>query len=622
MKNRVYFLCLTLFPVVVLSSPLSIKEASIALKEHIECTFNQNGSEDCLISKRYTILKPEGRSLISKMDYSYAEDNSVEVVLAEYYEPGSNKPIALSPSLIDQRMMPNPEQGYSREKMLSMAFPNLREGSVVNVKLKRHNKKIPFYNGFYFDYVLYPDAIRHDEISMKFTASQKIALVSEYFDDFDVKTIDDKTHHHVYVKLKKTPYFNYFADETVTDADLFYRRSPRIVLANSTLMSDHFGEIASEYQKIITAPLPDTFHTTVYELKNQSFEQQVNGLMEYIYMHYRYLGDWRLSQRGLIPFNLNEIAKNGYGDCKDLSVVLTALLRALNIKAEVVLVFRGAYADKLLIPGVGAPNHVIVRAEKNGQVIWLDPTNPFFNINLILHDIGGRWAMVLDEQGQLRQEHIPESTRVVKKIKEKIRLNDKAKAKIDALETQHVMPLSISLNDRTYGYKVMNDIICHNISTRPTPGFCKIIRQPGTFILPDDYSIKMVYDDNEYLTEISPKTYFLAYTTDKNLFQDLKKYKEKGHLSDINFQYNIDYSRETDITGYSVPQARQCDVTSDWFDVSVRVQPVGRNRTKILYRYARKQQWVDHKTINSVVFQAKVDAIQQCLLNANILIIQ
>ena len=48
----------------------------------------------------------------------------------------------------------------------------------------------------------------------------------------------------------------------------------------------------------------------------------------------RYMGDWRATDRGYVPFTLGEIEDRGYGDCKDLSVLLTAMLKASGITAQ------------------------------------------------------------------------------------------------------------------------------------------------------------------------------------------------------------------------------------------------------------------------------------------------
>ncbi len=78
---------------------------------------------------------------------------------------------------------------------------------------------------------------------------------------------------------------------------------------------------------------------------------------------------------GFVPTDADLTWRRRYGDCKAKSVLLVALLRELNISAEVAMVSvaRGHdVADSL--PGALIFDHVFVRATIGGQVYWLDPT--------------------------------------------------------------------------------------------------------------------------------------------------------------------------------------------------------------------------------------------------------
>lgn len=69
------------------------------------------------------------------------------------------------------------------------------------------------------------------------------------------------------------------------------------------------------------------------------------------------------------------VAGQGFGDCKDKSVLLVALLDSLDVPATVALTDldagHGLY-DR--IPTYQAFDHMIVRAEPGGKAIWMDPT--------------------------------------------------------------------------------------------------------------------------------------------------------------------------------------------------------------------------------------------------------
>lgn len=78
---------------------------------------------------------------------------------------------------------------------------------------------------------------------------------------------------------------------------------------------------------------------------------------------------------GLVPADAAETWARRYGDCKGKTALLLALLHAMNIEAEPVLVSTvlGDGLDARL-PMVGLFDHVLVRATINGRTYWLDGT--------------------------------------------------------------------------------------------------------------------------------------------------------------------------------------------------------------------------------------------------------
>jgi tetratricopeptide (TPR) repeat protein/transglutaminase-like putative cysteine protease len=90
----------------------------------------------------------------------------------------------------------------------------------------------------------------------------------------------------------------------------------------------------------------------------------------------RYLG-LLLSDGGYTPVDADKTWQRRFGECKAKATLLVALLHELGIKAEPALV--NAFGDPLMdqrLPRMTAFNHVIVRAEIDGGVYWLDGTRP------------------------------------------------------------------------------------------------------------------------------------------------------------------------------------------------------------------------------------------------------
>lgn len=77
---------------------------------------------------------------------------------------------------------------------------------------------------------------------------------------------------------------------------------------------------------------------------------------------------------GLVPATADETWTRRLGDCKAKTALLLALLRELGVTARPVLVSTVDNALDRRLPIVGAFDHVIVQAEVDGAMVWLDGT--------------------------------------------------------------------------------------------------------------------------------------------------------------------------------------------------------------------------------------------------------
>lgn len=118
--------------------------------------------------------------------------------------------------------------------------------------------------------------------------------------------------------------------------------------------------------------------------------------------------------RGLIPNSAAESIKNRYGDCKDHSVLLYQLLRAVDIPAKLVLA-NARTAVQPDLPSMGAFNHMItaIPAKQKGQWDYIDCTNKSMapSEGVPPYALSGKYVLVLGESGS---ELSPESSKLVK----------------------------------------------------------------------------------------------------------------------------------------------------------------------------------------------------------------
>jgi len=102
--------------------------------------------------------------------------------------------------------------------------------------------------------------------------------------------------------------------------------------------------------------------------------ERVRAALRFVQDEVRYLG-LELGASSHKPHTPAEVFARRYGDCKDKSLLLVTLLRALGVEAVPALV-NTELAEALdgRLPSPAAFDHVIVRAVVDGQARWLEPT--------------------------------------------------------------------------------------------------------------------------------------------------------------------------------------------------------------------------------------------------------
>lgn len=103
-------------------------------------------------------------------------------------------------------------------------------------------------------------------------------------------------------------------------------------------------------------------------------QQAVAKVLEFVQNDIRYLSV-SLGENSHRPFPPAEVLQRRYGDCKDKSQLMVAMLRAIGVEAEPVLVSTH-YRKGLdqMLPSPILFDHAIVRAKVQGKVYFFDPT--------------------------------------------------------------------------------------------------------------------------------------------------------------------------------------------------------------------------------------------------------
>lgn len=158
-----------------------------------------------------------------------------------------------------------------------------------------------------------------------------------------------------------------------------------------------WAQVVGEYRAILEPRLTDhTLQAWVREAMGDavSRDQKVQNILTRLQKLIRYVG-LEFGESAIVPRSPEETLRRGYGDCKDQSTLLVALLREAGIEAHVALLRSGSGRDFTPeFPGLAAFNHAIVYLPGKAA-LWVDPTVPQARVGQIPFADAGRNALII-----------------------------------------------------------------------------------------------------------------------------------------------------------------------------------------------------------------------------------
>lgn len=106
-----------------------------------------------------------------------------------------------------------------------------------------------------------------------------------------------------------------------------------------------------------------------------SAKEKTMEALRWVQSQIRYFGI-ELGVNSHLPASPNVTVERLYGDCKDKSLLLISLLRAMGIEARPALASLAFKKADNFIPSPAVFDHSIVQAKIDGETYWLDPTLP------------------------------------------------------------------------------------------------------------------------------------------------------------------------------------------------------------------------------------------------------
>jgi hypothetical protein len=596
---------------------MKLEEAGSVVENYtIEYNVAKNGSWTQTTDYTVRVLAEDAKTSASLFAIDYnAYTDKVEIV--EAYTQNGDKKIPVDPAAIEDRDK-GESKDYDALKTRSVVFPQVQIGSRLRIRFTVNTQKPLMEDRWSTEIMLSPGQFV-EKLGIKVKSEVPVFYeVSDPRHWLRVKQIDKRT-----IEMKNTKRLQGWVHG---EKEPFFHPAgfTTIFLSTHRDWREFFGPMLKEYAAIQSAPLPADMKSWVTKAaKAKDQREQVLELMGRMSHDFRYFGDWRRHKGGVVPRTLAEIAASRYGDCKDLASLLTAMLRALKIDADVALVRRGenpwGEEPDYRMPSMNHFNHAIVRASVGGQTVWLDATNPVSSLEPY-PDIAGRPAWIMNPE-KARFERLPAA--VSKNYvhhhdyEYRFRSNDLVSVKVDA-RLGHMAPYHIANQLLTSPRsEVLTDTMEYFSEGQEVRSF-HYLTEPESGRRLSDMRLALEYDAGRVTYEAGKSAFFVI----PDGFLGGPFYETDGRESDLRLaEEPFEYHGVRRLKDTKLMQARPdpCQIHSNWMDLERRIAVEGKD-VVIYQNIDLKQPYVTQAEYRSTAFGKLQKEAKACFYRSGILV--
>ncbi|MBL7687380.1 MAG: DUF3857 domain-containing protein [Bdellovibrionaceae bacterium] len=375
--------------------------------EQSEYEIASDGTYSYVFSTRIAILTEAGRESEAVKTIQFnARASTLEIIDARTILPDREIPVAKSNIEIKEV---GDSKVFDAMKQAIISFPSVEVGSKIFYKFRMKVTEVPIPDFFSAGFGV---ALGNID-SFRFHLRSRIPLKIHVNDSerlFEISQKEERGVSVVEVKNRhKVRYGVVQEDSPFVEAD----RLPAIFISTREAgqWKDFAKEVLGYQERELAKDLPPVMKAIAEKVKALPTERRMATVAALVAERFRYFGDWRRRAGGHLPRSLAEIAETGYGDCKDMSLTVVAIARAIGLKADLAWVWRGEVPPgpkSYILPSEASFNHAIARVEDGDRVFWVDATNPVaMPDGKVLADIADRQAFVLSKSGS-RLERTPE----------------------------------------------------------------------------------------------------------------------------------------------------------------------------------------------------------------------
>lgn len=273
---------------------------------------------------------------------------------------------------------------YDDVKETTFDFPSVGEGAVGNLEVSRINKNPHLLNPFYF--ASYVPVINSE---LKISAPKDMVIRYRLMGTDTAKVelnIEKKRHENIYTfrfpncpaekRYGDAPDQPWYATHVIFYIDSYQDETGNRIRYLSNL--DDLYQLNYSFTKTINTGLQPELKYIVDSLTagSSSLSERAKRIYSWVQHQIKYVA-FEQGMEGFIPRDANLVCKRRFGDCKDMSSILTTMMKAAGIPAYYKWIgtrnLPYAFSD-LPLPLVS--NHMICTIRVDDQYIFLDGTDP------------------------------------------------------------------------------------------------------------------------------------------------------------------------------------------------------------------------------------------------------
>lgn len=596
---------------------LTLKESgSVVEKFNVEYEVFKNGSWNQTVEYVTRVQSEDAKANTSLFPIEYNAFTDTVEVLEAFTQNGKEK-IKVDPSAIEDRDK-GESKDYDVQKVRSVVFPQVQIGSRLHIKYRVKTSKPLIEDRWSMQFSLGPGYYAIEKLTLK--VKSEVPIFYHAQDRRDLVSIKQPTNKTLELKnIKVIPGWVHAEKDPVFHPG----GNTEIFLSTHKEWPEFFTGLGAEYEKILSVPLPkDMLEWTKQAAKKKSNADKINFLMEKLSKDFRYFGDWRRHNGGFVPRPLAEISKSRYGDCKDLSALLTAMLRTLKMESQVALVRRGGnpwgIEPDYKLPGMNYFNHAVVHVQDGALEYWLDPTNPVMSLKAY-PDISGRPAWLLGAQGRFVRlpearpeefEHVHEYEyrfKDIDTVKVRLKADLKNLAPFDLANDLMLSPRTAVLSDTLEYFSEGQEIKSH-----------KFILEPKTDRLLKDMRVDLEYEAGRVTFSAGQASFWVI----PDGFLQGAFYETEDRESDLQLSdqpYLFNGLRRLKDTKLVQEAPARCTIDSTWMAMDRQVMSEGRD-VLIRQSVSLKKPFITRAEYRSPEFKKLQEDTKRCFYRSGILI--